>query len=87
MRTVQVFPIQSHIVFNCFLCVCVCVLGIIARDHGKNEGVEDIISVEEGVTESHIHLERYDMVTIHTAYNAYVQVSENRFYSYHYYII
>ena len=42
------------------LCVYV---GIIARDHSKNEGIENLFSMQEGMNESRIHLERYDMVT------------------------
>lgn len=60
----HVFPNWSHI--DCVLtCVCVSVcVGIIARDQNKNEAVENLFSMQEGMNESRIHLERYDMVTI-----------------------
>ena len=64
------------------VCVCVYVLGIFARDHSKNEEVEDLVTEKKGIIEAYLHLERYDMVTTYVAYNAYVQVSENRFYLY-----
>ena len=40
------------------------IIGRIARDQVKNEGVENITSMEGDREESRIRLERYDMVTI-----------------------
>ena len=53
------------------LCLQLCVyVGMIARDQSKNEGVENLFSTQEGMNESRIHLERYDMVTV--IYNAHI---------------
>ena len=38
-------------------------VGIIARDQNKNEGTENLFSMQGGMNESRIHLERYDKVT------------------------
>ena len=40
-------------------------IGRIARDQMKNEGVEDLTSMQDNREESRVRLERYDMVIIY----------------------